>query len=188
MLSEYLFFAELIVWAIPPLKQFKGGYFLFFLVIAVSPFASVLGFYLIKLIPFTVYVIASFIMLVILQYYNSGKIKFLIITLIFPVSFIIYYNEWHYDLISIIILHTSIVIYVIYFLLQFLYKTNSLNLYYFVLVIYEASVVLKMITFLTNIQTGKLYFYITSIFELLIGIYFIFFNIENSPQFKLREK
>jgi hypothetical protein len=179
---------ELIVWAMPPLKQFKGGYFLFFLVIAVSPFASVLGFYLVKLIPFTIYVISSFIMLVVLQYNHSGKIKFLIITLIFPVSFIIYSNEWNYDLISIIILHSSIIIYIIYFLLKSLYEKNSLNLYYFILIIYEASVMLKMITFLTNIQTGKPYFYITSIFELLIGIYFIFFNIENSLQLKFDKK
>lgn len=185
---KYLFVLELIVWALPPLKQFKGGYFLFFLVIAVSPFASVLGFYLLKLIPFTIYVISSFIMLVILQYNYSGKIKLLIIALIFPVCFIIYSNKLNYDLISIIILHSLIIIYIIYFLLKSLYKKSSLNLFYFILIIYESSVMLKMIAFLTNNQTGKLYFSITSIFELLMGIYFIFFNIENSPQLKFNNK
>jgi hypothetical protein len=187
MIFKYLLALEIIVWTLPLLKQFKGGYFFYFLIMAITPISSVLGYYFLKLIPFTIYVIMAYGLLLSLHYYKNKKIKKILYLFLIPITFITYYNNSQYDLVSIIILHIFIILYIINFLLKYLYNTNSMNLYFFVFIIYESSIVLKMITFLTNIQTGKLYFYITSVFELVIGIYFIFYNIENSFKYKFEK-
>jgi hypothetical protein len=161
---------------------------MYFLLIAITPISSVLAYHYFKIIPFSLYVISSAAIIMSLQYYKDKKIWFGVVLLILMTPFTIYLNEPKVGLLINIILRCVIITYFIYFLLKFLYEKKTLNYYFIILIIYEISLVLKMLTGLTNIQTGVIYYHLTTIFEILICIFFIFFNIENSPQFKLPEK
>jgi hypothetical protein len=161
---------------------------MYFLLIALTPLSSVLAYYYFKIIPFSLYVISSAAIIMSLQYYKDKKIWFGVVLLILMIPLTFYLNEPKFDLFINIILRCIIIAYFIYYLLGFMYLKKAVNFYFITLIIYEVSLVLKMLTVLINIQTGRIDYYLTSIFELIICIYFIFFNIKNSPQFKLPEK
>jgi hypothetical protein len=188
VVSKYSFFVEIIIWLLPPLKQYKGGYFFYFLVLALTPFASVFCYHYFKITPASVYVVSSSAMVVALQYYKNKKIRsgVALLILLFPVA--VYLNDLKTDLFLIIIQQGIIITYLYFFLLEFLYDKKAVNIYMIILVVYVLSLIFKMLAVLADFQLGIIYYHLTTIFETLICIYFIFFNIENSPQFKLGEK
>jgi hypothetical protein len=127
-------------------------------------------------------------MILALQYYKDKKIWSGVVLLILLTPIAIYFNDEKISLLINTILHVGIISYLFIILLEFQYNKKVINFYFIILIIYEISLLLKMLTGLINIHTGAIYYHITTIFEILICFYFIFFNIENSPQFKLIEK
>jgi hypothetical protein len=127
-------------------------------------------------------------MIIALQYYKNKKIWKGVLLLVFSASIAIFLNDKKFDTAISVILNGVIISYFYYFLLDFVYKNKTINFYFIVLVVYELTILLKMFTLLINIQMGVPFYHLTSIFETLFCFYFIFFNIENSPQFKLIEK
>ena len=39
-----------------------------------------------------------------------------------------------------------------------------------------------------NIKTGIIFFYLTAAFSILIGVFFLYYNVENSPKFSMAGK
>ncbi|MEW6702694.1 MAG: hypothetical protein AB1298_08230 [Bacteroidota bacterium] len=58
--------------------------------------------------------------------------------------------------------------------------SSMINFFHVVLVFYETSAIMKILAVITDAQTGAAYFYITTIFQMLIGIFFSIFREENS--------
>jgi hypothetical protein len=127
-------------------------------------------------------------MIIALQYYKNKKIWIGLALFVFSASIAIYLNDKKIDILISVILNGVIISYFYNFLLDFVYKNKAINFYFIVLVVYELSILLKMFTLLTNKQMGVHFYHLTTFFEILICLFFIFFNIENSPQFKLIEK
>lgn len=126
-------------------------------------------------------------MIIVLQYHKNKKIRIGLALLVFSTSIAIFLNDQKIDALISVILNGVIISYFYYFLLDFVYRKRAINFYFIALVVYELSILLKMFTLLTNIQMGVPFYHLTSLFEILICIYFIFFNVENSPQFKFHE-
>jgi hypothetical protein len=49
------------------------------------------------------------------------------------------------------------------------------------------TLILRFIVVLEDINTGIIFFYITAAFGILLGIFFLFFNENNSPRFSLEK-
>jgi hypothetical protein len=161
---------------------------MYFLLIALTPLFSVVCYHYFNIIPFSTYVVSSITIIIALQNYKDRGIWIGVALLIFLTPIAIYLNDEKINLLINIILRGVIITYFYFFLLEFLYNKKAINFYFIVLVVYELSIILKMLTILTNIYMGVLFYHLTTNFEILICIYFIFFNIENSPQFKLNKK
>lgn len=178
---------ELFCWFLPPLKQFKGGYFVYFLVLALSSILASGGYYLFKILPSAFHVISASVMIIYFQT-RINKIKTVLMFLLIPVYFSLILNSFNFDLNSIIGLHLIIICQIIYLLLKYLYKTDSLNLYFIMLIVYETSIILKLVAVRSTVMSSNFYFYISIIFEIAICFYFILFNRANSYKYKIRTR
>ena len=67
-------------------------------------------------------------------------------------------------------------------------KNNFLTLGWIVLILYEISIVLKMVVGLEVDQVSTIYYYLTTGFQILIAVFFTIYKVENSPKIKLSVK
>lgn len=67
-------------------------------------------------------------------------------------------------------------------------KNNFLTLGWVVLILYEISIVLKLIVALEVTQASTIYYYLTTGFQILIALFFTIYKVENSPKIKLSVK
>ena len=69
-----------------------------------------------------------------------------------------------------------------------IFFTRRLNLYFLLLVMLSVITFLRTLTFSLKFEVGVEYYIIAYFIEAVIGIYFIFFDIKNSPQIPLAGK
>jgi hypothetical protein len=67
---------------------------------------------------------------------------------------------------------------------EFLLK-QRINIYLSVLIFYEITIILKYAAVGCNYSLGIYFYYLTSVFGMLICLFFIFYNLQNSPLIKL---
>lgn len=181
-----IYYISVIVWLFPPLRQYRTKYFSFFLILALSdPFSSFF-YHLLKIYPIRIYLIITFLLIVSVTYKNKSVRQIVLFAVILAGLVITdFYLKaaYIYDL-NIFLSGILVFLFVKETILSF-NKNLTINLFYLVLTLYEISVVLKFLfnIYLTN--KGIVYFYTTTAFEILIGIFFIFYNVLNSPNFKL---
>jgi hypothetical protein len=65
------------------------------------------------------------------------------------------------------------------------YQKQRINIYFSILLIYELTTILKFIIYSYNYTSGIYMFYLSLVFEMVIGLFFILYNLENSPIIKL---
>ena len=53
-----------------------------------------------------------------------------------------------------------------------------------ILILYISSVILKSIFIVLYVETGYLYFYLTTGFEIVLAVFFIIYNVRNSQVIK----
>jgi hypothetical protein len=68
------------------------------------------------------------------------------------------------------------------------FEFKKLNIFHFVLLLFEISAISRFMVVIGNLKTGDIYFYLTVAFGVLIGIFFLFYNENNSPKISLESK
>jgi hypothetical protein len=63
----------------------------------------------------------------------------------------------------------------------------KLNFFHFLLLLLEITMATRFYVVIENIRTGIIFFYISSAFGIIIGIFFLFYNEKNSPAFSLKK-
>jgi hypothetical protein len=181
-----LLFTSILIWLFPPFRQYKTQYFLFFLILAL---ADPVMFLLLKLLSVEVTrtnLIITFFM--ILSLIDSNKLKkgwifvFLFLLILLTAASRLPLKEV-YQLK--IILSCIILFFIVKDSLLYLNKHQTINLFYLVLILYEITIVIKFIYTASRTHTGSIYFYTTGFFEIFIGIFFCFYNMKNSPEYRL---
>ncbi|MGB8318236.1 MAG: hypothetical protein WCE54_08930 [Ignavibacteriaceae bacterium] len=181
-----LFFISIIIWMLPPFRQFKTEYFLFFLILAIADPANALANIFLAIKP--IYVTLSITFLLILSLIDRELLirNWIIITLTFLVLLAAMIILPFKSMYAIKIILSSIVLFIILKnSLIYINKNQTINLFLLVLTLYEITIIIKFIFTASRTHTGSIYFYTTSFFEFFIGLFFSFFNKENSPTFRL---
>ncbi|MCK9212169.1 MAG: hypothetical protein M0P61_15120 [Ignavibacteriaceae bacterium] len=81
----------------------------------------------------------------------------------------------------IMVLHLIIILRILYLFVMVVAEKQSLNFFYLVLAFYEFTVLLKFLNFLFELKVeAQTYFYITTGFELLVGIFFTTFREDSA--------
>jgi len=187
MLFEYIaVFSNMFAFLLPPFRQYRGRYFLFFLVLA---FGDPLTLFAIKIAHITpsnfnsLIAWATFLSVFTINRESKGFFFLLILTIMVALAFI-FFNRQQAQLLNILI-NCLLLIYFIKESAQYFQRTNEIHLGYFLLVLYQIGIITKLYTIAEYTKQGILYFYIINLFEIIVAIFFTIYKVENSPVFKL---
>ena len=184
-----MFFAKVIalisifIWIIIPLRQFNSKYFIYFLILAIlDPLILIIQLFVV-LEPFRIYSVAVlFQIMSLINFKKNAQFKFILFLVIIIniwLSFYLSISE-----ILLLIIFENFIVLSLFFRLTILniFESIKINLFYVILILYVLSIIMKFFVDYIDIKFGLNYFYLTSAFEIIVGIFFIFFNDKNSPR------
>jgi hypothetical protein len=177
-----------VIWLGVPLRQIRNNYFFYFLLFSFSSAFSLLD-HFIPLHPAYFYLGVSFFLIISLfnfkkfPHYILFLIGVLIISIILPFLLSITAIT-----ICLIIQHAVIFFIILKRTILYSYREEKLNLFQFVLLLYEITLVTRFLVILHNVRTSLVFFYLTGAFGILIGIFFLFYNEKNSPKLSMASK
>ncbi len=182
-ISDSIWYLSIFVWLLPPFRQKKTFFFYYFFVLAIADLMSLILYKFVKVSFSDLYIVISFCLFIALQeieYLKKRKMIFIGIGLIvISLSFFRIGNNTFVLLIT--VLHLIIILRILYLFVMVVAEKQSLNFFYLVLAFYEFTVLLKFLNFLFELKVeAQTYFYITTGFELLVGIFFTTFREDSS--------
>jgi len=177
--ANILTYFSVFIWLLPPVRQYKNFLFKYFLILGI---ADLIGLFFFKILqtPFPdLYIIVSFLLFVALQkneYLKKKKIIFICLGLmIILISFFRIEKNPYIFLIA--FLHLMIIFRILYLFVMVAAEKQVINFFYLVLAFYEFTILLKFLNFLFPLNVeAQTYFYITTGFELLVGIFYTTFR------------
>ena len=179
-ISSYtITYLSVLVWLLPPIRQYKTFFFLYFLVLGITDVFSVLLIKFFQISSYDFYVIISFCSFIALQrfeYLKQKKILFIGSGLI-VILLLFFRIEKNPYILLIAFLHLMIIFRILYLFVMVVAEKQGINFFYLVLAFYEFTILLKFLNFLLEINfEAQAYFYVTTIFELVVGIFYTTFR------------
>lgn len=183
-ISKLLFFTSIIVWLLPPFKQFKGKYFIFFLILAFMDPINVLFFFIIK---------SSFLHSQILILLNYGLllsiikkdllkkhwIWIILITLALFTPTIFHFNRKEFIL-TILLLQSFITLIILKNLITNFISFGKLSLFHLVFLFYQFTMITKFSNLLVGFADATAFFILTSIAQIIFGLFFSIYREDKS--------
>jgi hypothetical protein len=186
--SKLIFYFNFFIWFLPPFRQLKGGFFLYFLILALTDPVGYLLFFIFKIPPFYFYAPSSFLLLLVVLWYchvlKPGIILFNSFIAFGSAVLFFIYNDVRLLILLMAFLQFEIFFNFILYLIRKLFYRNILYSYLLFLILYEFTVIIKSILFVFKINTSVLLIYLLNAFEIMICIYFIIFNFKTGPRFQ----
>lgn len=175
----YIIIGSVAAWILPPFKQFREKYFYYFLILAFTDaFVISLYFGVSIILPNGLfYTLSSFLLYVVL--FNKEELlnKKLILLILFTLStFVLFLPGTKEKYLMLCIIHMAIMYEFLKRFLVDLSMNESFNLFLFLLVFYEMSVIIKFIVSLLDFRWGTLHFELISILEILLAVTFALFK------------
>ncbi len=187
LVAKIIVNVSMLIWVLTPVRQYGGRYFLFFLISALLDPMIMLMHFFIHVVFFRIYSVADFIMLItIIDFKKVVQFKYYIIALL-AITIYLADNLTMTEIPWVIVIENIVTLYLfLKITLLYIDKRKEINIFHVVMDLYLFTLAIKFIAWVIDIRFGVLYFYITTAFEILIGIFFIFYNDNNSPKLKLR--
>lgn len=167
------------VWLLPPIRQYKTEYFWYFVALILPDFFT-LTICRITQIP-SLYFTPLSVFLVLPTLINFKKLNsftFPIIAIYFGVGIYATLHPWTFALEYVALVHTVVLLIFIQHTLKST-QSGSLNMFYIILVLYELTLIIKCVVLINNYFDGLARFYVTSVFQVLLGIFFFIYRIDN---------
>lgn len=177
LLFKIIVFISTVFWLLPPLKQYKSRFFLFFLVLALTdPLGIVLGktFHFIPYLLYNFSGIVAYFVLFDLKKFKKRNV--LISVILIALAGLSSYSPSKYTFYFIIFINFLILVRFLKIALIFVVENSLVNIFHMVLILYQATSILKMLSVVENFSSGIYYFAITNIFQILIAIFFTIFR------------
>ena len=171
-------------WLFPPFRQYKGRYFYYFLILALSDPLAIIG---VSLIGIPYHFIHSVAGLLLLYSFDSIEYvkKYMLANMIFVLAFFLFLFLLDNLLYLILTLHLLILYRFLRLSLLNTFSKNELNIFLLVLVFYEISAIVNLIVFISKTNLGFVFYYLTLSFQILVAIFFTVFR-EDSSILKLK--
>jgi len=179
-------YLSVVVWLIPPIRQYRTRYFLYFLVLALSDPINISSFYIFHTGIWTGNVLTScFSLIALLKRQRIKKNLTPIAAYIFIVFYLMYNTNMNgMRILTGINMFLILLMFVNDFVVSLKYHA-SINLFYIAVLLYNIANFIKVIFSFSHVKTGFIYFYITTFFQIFIAVYFSFFNVKNSRRLSL---
>jgi len=172
---------NIFVWLLPPIKQFGGRYFYYFLILALSDPLNIAIRYLFHFTFYLHLILDLFLILSLFDFRMLKNIPFVLLLILFSVGSNIFLTP---DSAAVLMIICDLIILTIFLkrTVLYLHDYGSINLFFFVLILYETSAISKYLILLFELPVKIIYFNLTTAFEILIALYFTFFTTDNSPK------
>lgn len=180
-----------ITWIFPAFKNYKTNFFIYFLLLAVAdPVSHIYRQVFNQPIPQILYLVIIPVLQLtsLIRWKNQRNVySFLAIVLTCSVTTSIIFQNIYYDL-SLGFLFQLIIFFQILKLFAInIYTTGSFNFFLIILIFYQLTNATKLLVLLLKTESYLYHFVITGAVQILIGIFFSFFNVNSkSIQFKLK--
>lgn len=185
LLIESIVYINSIVWLIIPIRQFKTRFFLFFLILGLLDPTAYIWDHIFKLNIAVPYFLGTIILLYPALFEIKKQIKLWLILTLFSTGLIVVFYASNISIIIQIVIHLIIFISFLKVLVIYFSENRKLLLFHLMLVLYEFSLLLKFFVYYNEVGVGPAYYYVTTAFEIMIGIFFIFVNEINGPKFTI---
>ena len=179
-ISKLLFFTSIIVWLLPPFKQFKGKYFLFFLILAFMDPINLLFLFIIKS-PFSQ---SQFLILLnycsLLSIIERNLLKKYWIWLLFITLALFSPTIFHFNgneiIIVYILLQLGITLIILKNLITNYVSVGKLSLFLLVFLFYQFTTLTKLSNLLIGFADAFAFFILTTIVQIIFGLFFSVFT------------
>lgn len=180
-IAYIIFWFSVFFWIFPAIRHYKTELFWYFLTLALSdPLAHILK----NTTIFRIYdVHLIFVFLASLSLYwliLKKKYVRIILTCAFLLVLGSFFSTSNFSYKIIALIHLLILVFFLMRSIHFIAENSKLNIFHLFLLLYETSIILKILALLTQADTGIIFFYATSIFQILLAIFFGMFKEENS--------
>lgn len=183
-LIKGLFYFSILLWLIPPIRQYKTNYFFFFLILAlIDPITVIYAKTMVKNIPLSFYTFTN--LLLFISVIDQDSIKrnlFLIFSGFVVLTGIVIFanfteNQYFIILIAIqvLILTTILKKFIVNFALN-----KNINLFQLILIFYLLTVITKFFNVLIGFADASAFFIITTVAQIIFGFYFSIVRENNS--------
>ncbi len=188
-MAYIIYYTSFFVWLLPPFRQYKGKLFLYFLVFAIADPLTRISTTSFHANAYQIHSLISFaaILAVFVNKIYSKSIVFILTGFILTL-FIIITQDRDIIYLYLILMHLAITWYFIKETLISFSKNNFLTLGLVILILYEISIVLKLIVVFQVTHVSVIYYYLTTGFEIFIALFFTIYKVENSPKINLGVK
>jgi hypothetical protein len=181
-----IYVSSVLAWLFPPFRQYKTRYVFYFIALALADPLSLLFFQIIDMNLWQGHAISTSIYIILLLF--GGKTKKVVIfsIIIFWIMLLFYAGASDITLHNVVAFNFFIILFIISknFIVN-IKETESINLFFVVLLLYNISGVMKVLFRLNYSNTGYLYFFLTNFFQIFIAIYFTVYNVNNAKRFHL---
>ena len=186
-LARLLLNISIIVFLLPPIRQYRGRFFYYFLLLAVNdPIARLLLLKPFFMPQLKIHILFSFFLLISIIWQNKF---FKIIIFSIPIIILYFYGMSFVNTSFVEVANTLRIIIgflhvIIFFALSKmtmveLREKMGINLFLVILLFYEATMLLKFIVYGFGMSKGLLFFFMTLAIEILLAIFFICFRDDN---------
>ncbi len=182
---KYIGITSLVIWIIVPIRQFKTRLFFFFLILGLLDLTSFILLYLFNLKFELIYLVGTVALLYPLLTGLKVLYKFTILLLLTAFALLTYYSGAANPVLFQAGIHFIIFVLFLRILVIHFGLHRQILIFHLVLIAYEFSLLLKFYVYWDKVEVGLAYFYLTTAFQIIIGVFFLFINEKNSPALKV---
>lgn len=180
-LSTIILYLSMLAWIFPIFRQYRCNTFYFFLLLGISDPLAGLFMNITHLSPVIIAVIISPFLFYSVNIDRQNKLSVTTIDIfVFTLTLILMFTISNLDIIMLII-HTLILIRIIFKILIELYHKQIVNVFHLVLAFYMTTSVASLIIYLNGDHQAIVLFYINLAFQILLAIFFATFR-EDHPK------
>jgi hypothetical protein len=174
-ISKLLFFTSIIIWLLPPFKQFKGKYFLYFLILAFMDPISLFFVFIIKS-PLQSQISILLIYCSLLSIIEKNLLRkywiwVLLITLALFSPSIVHFNSKEIIFVY-LLLELGITLIILKILITNYVSFGKLSLFLVVFLFYQFTTLTKLSNLLFGFADAFAFFILTSIVQIIFGLFF----------------
>lgn len=183
-----ILFTSIFFWLLPPIRQYGGKYFYYFLIIALTdPIVYLLR--SIGIFSNFLMIFSSLLLVLSISNFNLSKKLYIIILLLLLLSWGLSFLDPFFQIWISIFTNGAILLLILKAVIIEVFKSNKLNVFYLGIILLETTYITRFIAILTGINTGLAFYLITQIFQILIAIFYTIFREDSSTLiFKLSDE
>ena len=176
-LTKILYYASIVVWLLPPFRQYKGRFFYFFLILALMDPLFLLNNLIFK-INFPIQISVCLVLCLLFSTIKKEDLKkykslVLAVTVIIVVLVFFGFNQIQNFTLTVIIQCWIFFIVLKLFITRFA-QDGKINWFLLVFIFYELTLIIKFLNVLVGFADAIGFYIITSIAQIIFGLFFSF--------------